>query len=340
MLDLDMIEASAKMAALESIKHGVTYEIDHHSSPNSSKDSLKTISDQLNGFNIRNVLCFETTDRNGAKLRDEGFSENINFRTKYSNHDSKSLLGLHASFTLDDGSLKKASDLVKEYDWGVHVHLCEDISDVTISKANYTLRPMQRFKKYDLLNEKSILAHGIHLNDEDFEMIGDTGAALVFNIDSNMNNSVGLQKYNKIPKSIPILVGTDGMHANTACSLKELFLQLRHSGFSFDDAFEFIVKTYLDQHKFIKKYFNDFTSLNENERADFIIWDYVPPTPIHKENFWGHYIYGILERPIKTVVQYGEIILDDFKLNRIDENSISNEIYSQGEILSRKFNKE
>ena len=42
-LDYKMIKASAEMAAMESIKNGVTCIIDHHSSPNSSTGSLKLI---------------------------------------------------------------------------------------------------------------------------------------------------------------------------------------------------------------------------------------------------------------------------------------------------------
>lgn len=340
LLDIDMIEASTKMAAIESIKNGVTYIIDHHSSPKSSKKSLKTISQTLEKFNIRNVLCFETTDRNGKELRENGFEENINFLKNYTTENSKSLLGLHASFTLDEESLETASKLVKQNDWGIHVHLCEDKSDVEISLEKYSAKPMHRFTKYNMLNDKSILAHGIHLDEEDFELIKKSGASLVFNLDSNMNNYVGLQKFKMIPKEIPILIGTDGMHANVARSFKELFLQLRNAGLSFDDSFNIIIKIFFDQTKFIKKFFPDFTNLQISDRADFVIWDYVPPSPINQNNFWGHYIYGILERPIKTVVQNGEIILDDFQIKDFNESKLMNEIYAQGERLFNKFNEE
>jgi cytosine/adenosine deaminase-related metal-dependent hydrolase len=340
LLDLDMIKASAQMAAVESIKNGVTYIIDHHSSPNYAKDSLKTIAAILEEYQLRNALCFETTDRNGAKLKEDGFEENINFLENYTTENSKSILGLHASFTLDDDTLERASELVVKNNWGVHVHLCEDISDVDVSTSKYAARPMERFNKYNLLNEKSIVAHGIHLNEEDFDLLSNSGAALVFNLDSNMNNSVGLQKFKMIPRDIPILVGTDGMHSNTARSLKELFLQFRHAGFSFDEAFGFVIKTYFDQFKFIKRFFNDFTSLQVGDRADLIIWDYIPPTPINKDNYWGHYIYGILERPIITVLQNGKVLLEEYKIKNINETKIAQERYMQGERLSNKFNKE
>lgn len=338
-LDLDMIKASSQMAALESIKNGVTYIIDHHSSPNSANNSLKIISENLESFKLRNVLCFETTDRNGEVLKEKGFDENLNFLENNASENSKSLLGLHASFTLNDKTLQYAAQLVQKYNWGVHVHLCEDISDVALSNEKYKATPMRRFSKYKILNKRSILAHGIHMDEEDFELIRDSGAALVFNLDSNMNNLVGLQKYKMIPKDIPILIGTDGMHSNIARSIKELFLQIRHAGFTFDEAFTFTIKTYFDQLKFIKNFFPDFTNLQINDRADLIIWDYVPPTPINQDNFWGHYIYGILERPIMTVVQKGELLLNSYNLINLDETKINDEIFMQGERLFKEFNK-
>lgn len=338
-LDLDMIKASSQMAALESIKNGVTYIIDHHSSPNSANNSLKIISENLESFKLRNVLCFETTDRNGEVLKEKGFDENLNFLENNASENSKSLLGLHASFTLNDKTLQYAAQLVQKYNWGVHVHLCEDISDVALSNEKYKATPMRRFSKYKILNKRSILAHGIHMDEEDFELIRDSGAALVFNLDSNMNNLVGLQKYKMIPKDIPILIGTDGMHSNIARSIKELFLQIRHAGFTFDEAFTFTIKTYFDQLKFIKNFFPDFTNLQINDRADLIIWDYVPPTPINQDNFWGHYIYGILERPIMTVVQKGELLLNSYNLINLDETKINDEIFIQGKRLFKEFNK-
>jgi len=340
LLDHNMIKASAQIAALDSIRNGVTYIIDHHSSPHCARNSLNTISLQLEKFKLRNILCFETSDRNGKQIKDDGIDENLRFLNNYSTADSQSLLGLHASFTLSNDSLEAAEELVKECYWGTHAHLCEDISDVDITMQNFSKRPMQRFYDYNLLNKKSIVAHGIHLNKDDFNLLRKSGAALVFNIDSNMNNSVGLQKFDQIPNNIPILIGSDGMHSNIARAVKELFLQVRHAGLSFEVAFRFIQKLYIDQHEFIKRFFTDFTSLQVGDRADFIIWDYVPPTPISKNNFWGHYIYGILERPVKTVFQYGQPLLDNFQLLNIDEEKILHDIFSQGERLSNKFNKD
>ncbi len=130
-LDSEMIRASAQMAALESIRNGVTYIFDHHSSPNSANGSLKIIADVLSEFELRGVLCFETTDRNGKSLSENGILENINFFKNSTNEDLKAILGLHASFTVNDDTLKKVSEIVKELGLGIHIHLCEDKIDRT-----------------------------------------------------------------------------------------------------------------------------------------------------------------------------------------------------------------
>jgi len=335
-LDSEMIQASAQMAALESIRNGVTYIFDHHSSPNSAKGSLKIIADVLREMGLRGVLCFETTDRYGKSFSENGISENINFIKNSTDNDLKAMLGLHASFTLNDDTLKKASELVKELGLGIHIHLCEDKVDPKESIAKYRNLPSDRLIKFSLLNDKSILAHGIHLINESYYSIANTGSAIVYNIDSNLNNAVGLPELSHAPLKIPILTGTDGMNSNPARTIKQLFLLARHQGMTFEDSFNLIRKVYFDQLNFIQKYFPDFTSLNTKDRADLIIWDYVPPTPFMEEKFWEHFIYGILDRPIHSVIQNGNVLMNDFKIS-IDDLAYQRNIVEQGNRLYYKM---
>jgi len=335
-LDSEMIQASAQMAALESIRNGVTYIFDHHSSPNSAKGSLKIIADVLREMGLRGVLCFETTDRYGKSFSENGISENINFIKNSTDNDLKAMLGLHASFTLNDDTLKKASELVKELGLGIHIHLCEDKVDPKESIAKYRNLPSNRLIKFSLLNDKSILAHGIHLINESYYSIANTGSAIVYNIDSNLNNAVGLPELSHAPLKIPILTGTDGMNSNPARTIKQLFLLARHQGMTFEDSFNLIRKVYFDQLNFIQKYFPDFTSLNTKDRADLIIWDYVPPTPFMEEKFWEHFIYGILDRPIHSVIQNGNVLMNDFKIS-IDDLAYQRNIVEQGNRLYYKM---
>ncbi len=334
LLDHEMIKASVNMAAIESIRNGVTYIFDHHSSPSHTLGSLNIIKDTLCEFNIRSVLCFETTDRNGEQLKVEALKENQDYILYNRDDDSKAIFGLHASFTLDDSTLSSVRGFIEKNNIGIHIHICEDESDRSLSLKKYGKTPVQRLLDYNLVNERSILVHGVHLTKEELDLLKNKKPNLAINLDSNLNNSVGTPKFENIPEDISILCGTDGMHANISHSQKQLFLMLRNQGFSFDKAFYVFRKMYFDQLNFVGKYFADFTSLQTGDRADLIIWDYVPPTPIDQSNFFSHYIYGILERQIHSVVQNGNMLLNNFALVGVDETEINNYIYSQGKRLS------
>lgn len=333
LLDHEMIKASANMAVIESIRNGVTYIFDHHSSPSYTLGSLNCIKETLKEFDMRNVLCFETSDRNGKQLKVESLKENEDFIRSNTDAYSKAMFGLHASFTLDDSTLSSVKDFIEKNNVGIHIHICEDESDKNLSLKKYGKSPVQRLLDYNLINEKSILVHGVHLTKEELDLLKNKRPALAINLDSNLNNAVGTPQFKNIPEEISILCGTDGMHANIPRSQKQFFLTMRNQKLSFDKAFYLFRKMYFDQQRFIKKYFPDFTSLHIGERADIIIWDYVPPTPINQSNFFGHYIYGVLERPVHTVIQNGKVLMNNFTLRGIDENEINNYIYSQGKKL-------
>jgi cytosine/adenosine deaminase-related metal-dependent hydrolase len=196
--------------------------------------------------------------------------------------------------------------------------------------------PLERLINFNLLNSKSILAHGIHLKKKEYKKIAEYGCAIALNPDSNMNNSVGIPDFKKLPKSLKLVAGTDGMHSNIGKTLKQIFLLTRHSGESFGDSFDYIKRIYFNQIDFVKKYFDDFPTLNLNDRADIVIWDYVPVNQLSSENFWGHFVYALLERQPKFVIQNGQFLMKDFQI-QFDVDSVNREILKQGIRLKEKF---
>ncbi len=337
-LDEEMIRASAMMAAIESIKSGTLYIFDHHSSPNFVQNSLRTITNTLKELNLQGTICFETSDRNGIEITKKSAQENYEF-IEGNDENFKGMFGLHASFTLKDQTLKFVSNLMKDFDTGIHIHLCEDKVDREISLKKFGELPLNRLLEFNLLNQKSVLAHGIQLKKKEYKKIAQVGSAIALNPDSNMNNSVGLPSYKKLPEDLILLPGTDGMHANIFRTFKQLFLLFRHSGESFASTFEWINRIYFNQISFVKKFFPDFTLLNEGEKADLIIWNYIPVNEMNESNFWGHFIYGALESTPKTVIKNGKFLLKDNNLT-FDEDLINKEITKQGIRLKQKFEAE
>ena len=336
-LDADMIRAGAELTAMESVSHGVTCVFDHHSSPSCITGSLQIIAEVFREFGLRGVLCYETSDRDGAEKARAALSENVTFAAEHASDDRRAMLGMHAPFTLSDATLSTVAVALRNTSLSIHTHLAEDAHENAFSEVRYGKPAATRLCDAGLLNERGIVAHGVHLTTADQQIIAQAGCAIACCPDSNLNNRVGLANYPRIPWKIPLLAGTDGMHANIAQTLKQLFLLYRHQGGGMAEAFRWTAKMCYAQSNFVRRYFPDYPLLNAGDRADFIVWDYVPPAPIEKENALGHFIYGILESPVRTVVAAGKFLVRDFVLTISDESGRRARIAEQGLRLRRRF---
>jgi cytosine/adenosine deaminase-related metal-dependent hydrolase len=132
-LDPESIYYSALIGGLGFVKSGVTTIVDHHASPNSIRGSLKAIKKAVvDELGLRASLCYETSDRDGPKAAEEGIAENIEF-FDYAQAEGddrlSALIGLHASFTLSDATLKRLKRELGQREAGFHIHLAEGPED-------------------------------------------------------------------------------------------------------------------------------------------------------------------------------------------------------------------
>ena len=135
-LDLEMIEWSAKLGALEALESGTTAIIDHHESPNAIEGSLSVIARACAEVGVRVVSAYGVTDRHGPDGARLGLEENRRFLSE----GGRGLVGIHAAFTCSDATLEAAAALAEEFQVGAHVHVCEGPEDVDAPSrlARYT----------------------------------------------------------------------------------------------------------------------------------------------------------------------------------------------------------
>jgi cytosine/adenosine deaminase-related metal-dependent hydrolase len=123
-LDRETVYLSALAGAIESVKLGTTTIIDHHASPNHIIGSLDLIEKAAAAVGLRGILCYETTDRGGPKRRTQGLEENSRFVAAHvRNSHFRGMIGAHASFTLDDKTLRALGDLEQKHNAGIHIHV-------------------------------------------------------------------------------------------------------------------------------------------------------------------------------------------------------------------------
>ncbi len=321
---------SALFPLINAIRKGTTTFIDHQASPFAIRGSLSKIEKAVRDTGLRACLCYEVSDRDGYEKAQEGIEENIDFIERAQNKKDnfiKALFGLHAQFTISDKTLEKASHYGKELNCGFHIHCAEAKSDQINCQKNHKMSVVKRLKKFNILGNKTILAHCVHISEKEMDLIKESQSAVVHNPQSNANNSVGIADIVKMSnKGILLGLGTDAMTVNMLEELRS-GLWLQHLKNNPSMGFVEISKALMENNaKIANRYFEKIGIIKEGFCADIILIDYYPPTPIETENFYGHLIFGISQSEVDTTIVNGKILMENKKLKiGIDERELSKE---------------
>jgi len=308
-LDKETIKASALVTAMKAAKSGSTFIIDHHASPFYIENSLQIIAEAFEKVGVSHLLCYEISDRDGIDIANKGLSETESFLKI-----NQGLVGLHASFTVGNNTLKKSADLVQKYNSGIHIHLAEDKVDQVHCEKNYNCRIVERLNNYGVLNSsKSIVAHAIHINDNERRVLKKSATYIVQNPESNLNNQVGFFNRNNLDEN-KLILGTDGMHSNMIRSAQVAYF----SGKMYDSpGLDKIYNQLRNNHTYLKQ--NNFVGDGDN---NLVVFDYNYHTDFNKNNFLGHFFYSLTSESIKHVISDGKFIVKDKSLVKINEKEI------------------
>jgi putative selenium metabolism protein SsnA len=340
-LTLDDVYFSALATGIQIIKSGTTTIFDHHSSPTAIPKSLDAIASALTEIGLRANLCYEVSNRDGEKKAQQALQENVRWINKVGTNRSSPLLtaifGLHASFTLNDTTLKQAAELGNKLQSGFHIHLAEDAADQQDARKKYHKSVVKRLADFGILGKKTITAHGIHISQADMQILKKYDTAIVHNPSSNMNNAVGVAPIlTMLKKDILVGFGTDGLGNDMFTELRtaSFIHKLAHKNpmvFPPNIAIQLAIK---NNRKITSRFFpQPLGMLAPGCAADIIVVDYRSPTPLNSENVSAHLVYGMIPTKIDAVYINGKKILDSGRLVSINEDAI----LAKAKILARKL---
>jgi len=311
-LDEESLYASGLICALEAIKAGTTSVIDHHASPSFIRGSLQVLKSCYEQAGLRGILCYETTDRNGRAGLKAGVEENIEFAKSVDRAKAngqrylvEAAIGGHAPFTLDDEALSMLADAITTTGRGFHVHVAEDRYDTSYSHHRYGQDILQRLEEFGLVNEKSLFAHCVHVNESDIDIINAHDAFVLHNARSNMNNSIGYAE--QLAAFTHVALGTDGIGSNMFEEMKVAYFKHKDAGGAYwpGDFLRFLH----NGNEILARYFHKkFGRIEKGYQADLTIYDYDVPTPLAGENIAGHFVFGLSSRDVESVMIDGEFV--------------------------------
>ncbi len=223
------IYRGALFAFAEMMKCGVTTVCDFFYLHNYGPESDEMIIKAAKTLGIRLVLARTMYDWAWAPA---GYVESISdavtntryIHDKYAKDPMVSVLpaphSLHAA-TIE--MVQEGYKLAKEFGSKFHIHVAEEPFEVEQVKKEFGgLTPIEVLDKYGVVDESTVIIHGVWLKDSEIKLLGEKGGNLVYCPSSNMFLADGITNIPLMKKSgVRIGLGSDGACSNNRISVFE-----------------------------------------------------------------------------------------------------------------------
>ena len=245
---------------------------------------------------------------------------------------------MHASMSLSNITLSKIQEELG--DTPIHIHVAESKMDEDDSQEKYGKTIVERLWEYGLVNQNSLIVHGVHISDKELELVAQAKAYMVVNTTSNMNNAVGLPDVMNYKRhGIKVLVGNDGLSTSMATE----YLNVMYTGrlknetpnaIGIGEVLEMINDSYEYASKMLGVKLG---RIEKGYESDFLTIPYQPFTPMDNTNAFGHVFFGLypnftpnnVYRGGQCLVKNGKLLNSKIDREMIKANKVSESLWTK-----------
>ena len=200
------------------------------------------------------------------------------------------------------------------------LHICETIEEIKNIKERYNITPIELLKKYDLLNENTLLVHCNYLNENDIKLIKDNSVSVAVCHSSNLklnNKPCNIKKL--LDNGINVMVATDGPATNDSLSLLDsLKVTALLSGINSSKLLDLIT---VNPAQYMKI---NSGSIVEGNKADILLYNKNSLNITYTQSAVENLIYTSGNKP-EIIIKDGKVIIENDKFKDKIENNIINE---------------
>lgn len=319
--------ASALAAGVDMVSSGTTCFADTFSGPNYIHESLSAIARAIEEIGMRGVLAFEATERNSAEEGARGLDENQRFLREVKERRSKLTRGmysLHASFTLSNEIIVEARKRATRDGAHMTIHTSEGLVDLYHNLERYGKRTVQRLDELGALGHDVVLAHCVHLDEEELSIVAERGCGVAHNPMSNMLNAVGVAPVPEMLKQgIAVGIGNDGYIFDGFENMRSAFLvhKLHRRDPRVMTPMEILEMATINGAKLYGLH-EEIGSIEKGKQADIIVLSSESiPTPLTAETAAGHIVNSARGTDVETVLVAGKVIMDRRVMKTVDRDT-------------------
>ena len=334
-LTADDIYWSSLLSICENIKSGVTNFCDMYY-------EMDRVGDATIISGIRGTLTRGLTDNDG-----KGKEKLKSVRELYNNYHNKAngrikvVPAPHAIYTCSENFLREISDLSKDLDGIINIHLSETKGEVENSLKEHGMTPISYVNSLGLLDNHVIAAHCVHITDEEIALVKDKKFYPIYNPTSNLKLASGFTPVEKLLKNNIIMgIGTDGDSSNNSQNL----LQDMHIGAIVNKAREMDEQAVKAIEILKMATINGQRALGiskaglikEDYLADLTIFNLKSSNFTPKNNLINALVYSATAEDVRDVLCDGKFVMRNRELVNLDEERIKFEVSRHFEELVKR----
>jgi 5-methylthioadenosine/S-adenosylhomocysteine deaminase len=215
-LEIDDCYYGATLGMLELIKNGVTTVADFYLHPEeTAKASIDT------GMRV-NIGIGAITGR--EILSDDSLKSDMDMISV--SPLIKPILYAHSLYSCDESQFAELNKFANKYNLIKSTHASETLTEVGLIDNKYNKTPIALLESYGFFDSPSILAHCVHCDKDDIEIMSNYDVTVATNPSSNLILGSGIAPlYSYVKNNINVSIGTDGAASNNNLNMfKEMYL--------------------------------------------------------------------------------------------------------------------
>ena len=269
----------------------------------------------------------------GGRSHEDYISEANNFYQKYSSDDSVIPAILpHGSYTVSPQNLSEAKSIADRHGMLFCTHAAETQAEQKDIKTRYDNSVIRHLDKHKLLGETSVLAHCVHLDEEEISLLAQSKTNVVLNPMSNLKLGSGIAPVKAMHKAgINLTIGTDGAISGNDL---DMWLAMRLTcglakGVNMEadalTAKQVLHMATISGAKALGKS-DTLGSLEIGKNADFILVDINNSHSIPLFDPITHLVFGAGRSDVTDVFVSGKHVVENKKINGLDIKKIHEEV--------------
>ena len=217
----EFVYEGTQIAVAEMLRSGTTTFSDMYFFPNAAAKAASEAG-------MRAQIAFPVFDfaTSWGQDPDEYIRKGLNVRDDFKHSELiEVVFGPHAPYTVCDQALEKVAMLAAELDINIQIHVHETQQEVDLGIEKYGKRPLVRLNELGLLGPRTQLVHMTALNEDDIELVKQSGAHVIHCPHSNLKLASGFSPAKQLlDAGITIAIGTDGAASNNGL---DMFAEMR-----------------------------------------------------------------------------------------------------------------